>query len=231
MKKFFLSAMAAIAFYSCNSDDDNGSQDSYPSTLHLSSYSYTTGVKLYSKYGEVTDQQAINRWRDGYGETFFVWENYGEIPIDNAMITEITFTHPDTITTNYVGPYRKLVVREEHGYKFCYFVEPILDITQLYPLENIYNNMGVFKYTSIYESLPSTDQYVRKTEGGLVLKGNTNRLELSRLTYAVNRSDSTAWYYKIAGITDNAFDPEVINMLYDGDTIAIQEAKMVYTKQ
>ncbi|RYE27427.1 MAG: hypothetical protein EOP48_34465 [Sphingobacteriales bacterium] len=64
-----------------------------------------------------------------------------------------------------------------------------------------------------------------------VATGTTNRLEFPLLTYKITRRINGIFTGLALQNYNNIFDPTVLSLLQDGDTLAIQTAKRIYERR
>ena len=231
MKKLLLLPAILLAFAACQNDDGEPVY-TYPSTLELTDVKLTSGVKLYSKHGLITNQNAINKWRERTGFDFFRWDDYASAEFNYTG--QVTFQDTDTLTTPLSAPYDKLVIREQDEYKTFYWRDTMYyQSSPLQTFNTILDNLGALKVYRQHVQSPVSQYGADFIYRGLIAKGTPEELTFPHISYAITRrfpgSDIYAFYSE--QFYNNAFDPAVISLLQDGDTLAIQEARAVYKKQ
>jgi len=230
MKNFCFLALILTVLCSCENEREN---ENYPATAELSNTAFhiTSEVKLYSKYGRITDQRAINQWKANYSGNefidYFYWDNsFLALPYVDSDIKILENTKlikdRDTLLLKETREDYKIFRPRDTTYSYLSYIQE--------DLSKFIKNIGFLKN---YESPVFYDSNLFKVYRGRIVKGNTNRLEVPYAIVActyrnVNTGAIEASSYKFV---NNNFDPAVINTLRLGDTLAIQEATAVYESQ
>lgn len=215
--------------FACSDNDANQFTDTYPSTLVSTNYKITGGVKLYSKYGLITNQSAINNWRNNDDTGYFYWDHYDTVSWGLGL--QVTLLDRDTILYNEGFANEKRIIREEQGYKFFYRKDTISLMFQNSRLSEMAFNIGISKPYHRTVEAPGLPNRITSFSDALIAKGNTKILKFPILAFKITGSPALGGSFYGEKYTRNAFDKNFINLMQDGDTLAIQESVLTFERR
>lgn len=214
-KALFMSLI--VVLISCTKNED------YQSTLVATDYQILAYPKLYTRSGEVTDRSIVDNYiktaRPGYfymnGDTVIT------VPADT-----ITFEKADTAYFKPHHSYGKRIVKRNGPYLYFYMVDTLVGYrTAENVLSNITNNIGIVKpYRRSICTFCSFDLVY----DAYIAIGSQRQLQFPLLTYQITRQANGSYYGSARKNYNNVLDLSVLNLLKDGDTLAVQTARRVY---
>lgn len=229
MRSFFVSLVIAAVFISCRKNEI------FPNRLISTSYQVTSSPKVYTRQGEITDPAVIENYIKAWSGNYFFFNR--DTAIHYPPDTLVFKTRDTLIFPGYPGPWGKRVVKPGGAYLFFYLPDTLLGYKRM---DNVLNtiaaNIGVAKpfyqdacpwYMGI-NGPPCTTEWVYDA---YMATGATNRLEFPLLTYKITRRTNGFSAGLALQNYNNVFDPSVLNLLQDGDTLAIQTARRVYERR
>lgn len=223
-KSFTVIALIAVVA-SCKKSDG---LLQYPVKLVLTSHQVLTHPRVYTKYGEIIDKTAIENYINT-GTAGYFYHN-----IDTVIVPShdtITYKASDTVLISLAGVFGTRVVKKKEQYIYLYFTDTLLEYKNMDNiLNNIANNIGIFKpyyRDGCPPGLPCTYEW---TYDAFIATGSQQQLEFPLLTYKITRSINGTFSGLARTNYNNVFDNSVLNLLQDGDTLAIQTAKETYVR-
>jgi hypothetical protein len=223
MTKAVIYIVFMVALFSCKKNND------YPIQLISSKHQILSYPKVYTTYGEITNKTISENYIKAWSGEYFYFN------ID----TTITFT-ADTITfkksDTVIFPHQpidwgKRVVKRNGDYLYFYMVDTLMGYKRAdNVLNGIASNIGMVK-PFYKDSCPfGVSCLVEWVYDAYIATGTPNQLEFPFLTYKVTRTVGGS-RSGLARKINNVFDISVLNLLQDGDTLAIQTSKLVYNRR
>jgi hypothetical protein len=203
----------------------------FPITLLPTEYIVTSELKLFTKSGLINDRLIIDNYLAADSLGFF------HSKIDTIIKTDshdtLIYKNQDTVLFSEPGLWGIRTPKKEQNYIYFYLTDTLpsyMTVEQCSELKDIINQIGIYK--PFYKEYGSDymDCFLKtlRVYDARLAKGTPNYLEFPLLTYRLTRTKDN---YK-AGISrknyNNVFDMNVLNLLESGDTLAIQEAKIIY---
>jgi hypothetical protein len=225
-------SLTAIAFLSilisCKKED----QQQYPFMLISSRYQVTSYPKVYTRLGEITNRAVADAYLrlPSRNQNHFYFT--ADTTISIVFSDTITYLSRDTVLFPHLPREWGTRIPKQQG-ELIYFymtdtlpgfkiaenplsaIEKEISIFKPYKLDICFNT-GICPYQEVYDAFIAT--------------GSLQQLEFPLLTYKLTRNtnrshaEATRWNY------NNLFNLSVLNLLQDGDTLAIQTSKTVYSK-
>lgn len=226
MRLLLIGLILTAIFISCRK---NGS---YPAQLISTKFEITSLPRVYSRQGEVTDKLVAENYVKAWAGNYFFFKADTTI---NTPADTIRFETKDTLVFPHLqGLWGKRVVKSNGQYLlFC-----LPDTLAWYKridnvLYSIADNIGIVKpfhkdaCPYIGANGPCTTEWVYDA---YIATGSKDRLEFPLLTYKITRTITGSASGVAAQNYNNVFDPLVLSSLQDGDTLAIQTGRRVYTR-
>ncbi|MBF4514857.1 hypothetical protein IRZ71_00785 [Flavobacterium sp. ANB] len=225
-----------LFFVACNSYDNDIDDDeevfNYPSTLKLTQYEILENVRVFTKNGEVKNENLINKFITGGGFEPSIFELKGQSSsFEKGDI--INYKTKDSVEFEWGNSKQKLTVKDVG--KEVYFY-PKDTLTYYYAnqgtLDTFFYQMGNYKpYYKKIDMPGNFPDVAVKYYAAIVASGNPNKLTINSMTYKLIRSSNTQIFGSSQRfVLNNGFDKNVLSLLNQGDTIAVQNTKMVYEK-
>lgn len=229
MKKSLLIITIILVLFSCNKGDGFLR---YPVQLISTEYQSISYPKVYTKYGEITDRTIIEGYIKAWSGQYFYFNT-------DTVITyppdAITFKTSDTaIFSSQPGDWGKRVVKKNGGYFYFYMKDTLQGFKRMDNLLNIITSkIGTVKpyYKDSCPVFMGTSCMYEWIYDAHIATGTMERLEFPLLTYKITRTSSGSSTGLARQHYNNVFDPSVLSLLQDGDTLAIQTAKMIYSRR
>ncbi|MGZ5189420.1 MAG: hypothetical protein ACXWCZ_00290 [Flavisolibacter sp.] len=224
MKSFFISLGIIAIFISCRKDD-------YSAHLISTKYEITSSPKVYTKHGQITDKTVIENYIKGWSSNYFFFNIDTSI---NYRPDTLVFKTRDTLIFPYLQDiWAKRLVKAGGGYLFYYMTDTLLGHKRMdNVLNSIVANIGIlkpfYKDACFWNNGSCISEWVYDA---YVASGTTHGLEFPLLTYKITRSMNGFNTGLAAQNYNNVFDPSVINLLQDGDTLAIQTSRRIYERR
>ncbi len=229
-KIFFVFGLVSILI-GCEKDEINYD---FPITLISTEYRITSEMKLFTKTGQIMDNLIIDKYlaSDSLGYFYSRIDTNLQLGAPDTIIYE----YQDTVLFSEPGLWGKRIPKNNGSYIYFYLTDTLIGfkftMQQNSEFKDIISQIGIHK--PYYEDFgPSTgfspsSMYQRVFDAKIAI-GSPNKLEFPLLTYRLSRTKDN--YRAGLGRTNynNVFDSNVINLLESGDTLAIQEAKIIYT--
>lgn len=226
IRKSFIPIILIVVVFSCKKSDELLLQ--YPEKLSLTSHQVLTFPKVYTKYGEITDKTVIENYINT-GTPGYFYDNIDTVIVPSA--DTITYKTRDTVLIALPGVFGIRVVKQSGQYIYLYLTDTLLAYKAMdNVLNNIVNNIGVFKpyyRDGCPSGFPCSYQWVYDA---FIATGSQQQLEFPLLTYKITRSINGSYNGIARKDYNNVFDNSVLNLLQDGDTLAIQTAKETYVR-
>jgi hypothetical protein len=216
--------------FGCEKDEINYN---FPITLISTEYKIISELKLFTKTGQIMDNLIIDKYLASNRLGYF----YSRIDTNLQLGAPdtIIYEYQDTVLFSEPGLWGKRIPKNNGNYIYFYLTDTLIGnktMQQESELKDIINQIGIQKpYFEDYgpsTGLPPFTRFQRVFDAKIA-KGSPNKLEFPLLTYLLSRTKDN--YRTGFGIKNynNVFDSNVINLLESGDTLAIQEAKIIYT--
>lgn len=225
MRKSLITVALIVVVFSCKKNDV---LLTYPARLSLTRHQVLTHPKVYTKYGEITDKSVIENYINT-GTSGYFYDN-----IDTVIVPShdtITYKSSDTVLIALPGAFGIRVVKRNGQYIYLYLTDTLLAYKAMdNVLNNIANNIGVFKpyyRDGCPSGFPCSYQWVYDA---FIATGSQQQLDFPLLTYKITRSINGTSSGLARTDYNNVFDNAVLNLLKDGDTLAIQTAKETYVR-
>ena len=225
MKSFFFCLVIIAICISCRKDED------FSARLISTKYEITSSPKVYTKNGLVTDKTVVENYLKGWAGNYFFLNVDTTV---NYPPDTLVYKSRDTLIFPPSGIWGKRVVKPGNGYLFFYMTDTLQGYKRMdNVLNSIVSKIGIVKpfYKEScpwYLGSPCMNEWVYDA---YIATGNTNRLEFPLLTYKITRTTSNTGTGLARQNYNNVFDPSVLNLLEDGDTLAIQTAKRIYVRR
>lgn len=202
----------------------------YPAQLVATKYELTSLPKVYCKYGEVTNKSIVENYINSWVGNYFSFN-----------LDTVIWVRPDTILFEtrdravFAGGsfWDRRIVKSTGQYLFFYMTDTLTGFKRpdnvLYPITD---KIGIVKPFRIDACpyYPGTNCIYEKVYDAYIATGSTNRLEFPLLAYKITRSQTGFATGVASSAYNNVFDPSVLNLLQDGDTLAIQNARRIYER-
>jgi hypothetical protein len=203
---------------------------SYPSILISREYKIMTEVKLFTKRGQINDKTVIGNYLNKVAPGIFYQNKDAFVPINKP--DTLNYYSTDTVLFSIPGIWGKRVAKQEGSYLFFYMPDTLIGFKSLQQdseFKSIINGIGIYK--PYYNDLHFYGSIYQEVFNAFIARGNPNRLEFPQITYRITRRGNNSYYAGYSSKNyNNVFDPNVLKLLQEGDTLAIQEAKIVYLK-
>ena len=223
MKKIYL--LFLIAAFGC--EKETIEVVNYPAVLVAREYHVLTDVKLFTKTGQITDKAIISSYLKKDTQGYFYKNKDSHVPINKP--DTVIYQSKDTVLFSSPGDWGIRVPKQVGDYIHFSMTDTLAGFKSLMeegPLVKIIRQIGLFK--PYYEDIGPSNYGYQRVFSAFVAKGNPRRLEFPELTYLVTRRWDNTYNSVSMKNYNNVLDPDVVNLLRDGDTLAIQEAKIVY---
>jgi hypothetical protein len=224
MKNSILLVGFLLAVSSCSKDTYD-----YPVRLISRDCIIVSEVALFTTDGQISDTAVINNYIRKNNLVFYS-KTGTHAPL--IRVDTIEYESKDAVQFLGQGFWGKRVPKQVGAYIYFYMQDTIAGyktIFQTSVFKDIVNNIGIWK--PYYKDLPpSAGGDLQYVFDAYIAKGNPYRLEFPEITYRITRdiygikADMTYSNY------NNIFDRSVTEFLLEGDTMAIQEAKIIYVK-
>ena len=199
----------------------------YPIKLFSTNFTITSGLKIYTKHGQVTDRSIISKYLAFDNNQYFYSNTDTIIQTNNA--DTIIFEHRDTVIFSEQGLWGKRVTKQEGRYMYFYLTDTLIGFKgQDSDLSELINQIGIYK--PFYEDIepwgdPPSFQRVFDAK---IAKGTPSLLEFPLLAYKIIRNTGRSKIEISRKNYNNIFDSTVIDLLETGDTLSIQESKITF---
>lgn len=240
MKNFQLCLIFIIILFSCNKEEN---QFAFPIVLISTDFKVVSDVRLFTFKGEIKDTSIINKYLSVCDSSVFSINKNLTIPVANR--DSIIYLTTDTLlfSKKWSESYNKLdkrIQKRNDGYLYFYKKDTTYLVKEksFFPSNNdeidkIIYNLGIYKPVCAIQDLPEKFgyAYVVKYLGAYIAKGSYSKLEFPFLSYRFTRGVigfPGIFYSRSAQLYNNKFDPNVISLMKDGDTLAIKESLVVY---
>jgi hypothetical protein len=235
MNKFFLGIFLMLFLVACSSDNnENETEDvfSYPTTLKLMQYEILENVRVFTKSGEIKDENVIKCFITNGGKEPNLFESKGRsLSIESESL--INYKTKDSVEFDWGYLKQKLSVKEVGKEIYFYPKDTLVyyDINQGV-LDDFVFKMGNYKPYYKTVTIPGTfPTVVASLYAAVVATGNLNALTFNTMSYKTIRSKNMQIYEQSQRfVLNNGFDKNVLALLNAGDTIAVQNTRMVFEK-
>lgn len=234
MKKFFLGIFLMLFFVACNSENNENETEnvvfSYPSTLKLSQYEILEDVSVFTKNGEIKDANVIKKFITGGDKEPSVFELKG---ISSSIEKEsvVNYKTKDSVDFDW-GYIKEKFAAKEVGKEIYFYPKDTLVYSSEGVLDPFIYQMGNYKPYYKTVNIPGTFPSVAiRLYSAIVATGNPNKLIFNTMSYKLIRSRNTQIYgQSLRFVLNNGFDKNVLSLLNAGDTIAVQNTRMIFEK-
>jgi hypothetical protein len=204
----------------------------FPITLISTEYQVTSELKLFTKSGQITDKLIIDNYLALDSQRYFY------SCLDTVLILDhydtLIYLYQDTVLFSEPGLWGKRIPKKEGAYIYFYLTDTLIGYKTIFQnseLKDIFNQIGLHKpfYEDFGPSIgyPHSRMFQREFNAKIA-KGTPVSLEFPLLSYKLTRTND---YYRAGSSRknyNNIFDINVLNLLESSDTLAIQEAKIIY---
>jgi hypothetical protein len=223
MKKIVIAIAFIAIVFSCKKNEQ------YHPMLVSSKYQVTTYPKMYTKFGELTDKAIIAKYVTTSTDNYFYLnaDTIITIPPDT-----VTYKTGDTVVFSSNTIWGTRLAIQNGQYTYFYMIDTLIGYKTIEnPLDNIASKIGTFKpyYRDACGSPSSGSCPLQEVYDAFIATGSRQRLEFPLLTYKITRSINSYHTGLARKNYNNTFDNSVSNLLQDGDTLAIQTSKRIYT--
>jgi hypothetical protein len=230
MRLLFISFVVIAIFVSCSKDNN------FPAQLVSVKYQVTSSPKVYTRQGEVTGKTVVESYISSWAGNYFFFNT--DTVISYPSDTILFKTRDTLIIPHLQGLWGKRVVKANGGYLYFYLSDTLVGNKRTdNVLNNIAANIGISKpfYMDAcpwYVGTNGPACISEKVYDAYIATGTTNRLEFPMLTYKITRRTNNGFSAGLALQNyNNVFDPSVLSLLQDGDTLAIQTARRIYERK
>ncbi|RZJ52768.1 MAG: hypothetical protein EOO44_10755 [Flavobacterium sp.] len=232
MNKTYLVFFFALFIVGCNNDDKDVKDEeiTYPSTLELTQYEITENVRIFTKDGEVKDQKVINKFiNEGFGHNIFQPKGYSS-NFEKANV--INYKSQDSAVFNWGTFKEKLAVKKVGNEIYFSPKDTVTFFTNEESLLSFIGQMGKYKPYYKFTFVPANPPgHVVKRYSSFVASGNANKLTFNCMSYSVILQRNMMVYGMSENIIyNNGFDNNVLSQLRNGDTLALQNTKLIFEK-
>jgi hypothetical protein len=221
--------LTAIAFLSLLISCTKEHQQQYPFMLISSRYQVTGYPKVYTRLGEITNRAVADAYLQQPNGNYFYLT--ADTTINIASDT-ITYLSSDTVLFPHLPREWGTRIPKEQGELIYFYMTDTLPgfKTTESRLSAIEKEISIFKpYKSDCFTTTGICIY-QEVYDAFIATGSMQQLEFPLLTYKLTRNtnrsheETARWNY------NNLFNISVLSLLQDGDTLAIQTSKRVYSK-
>ena len=182
---------------------------------------------MYTKFGEIIDKAIIAKY------VATSTENYFYLNTDTIIKTPqdtITFKSGDTVLFSSNAIWGTRIAVQKGQYTYFYMTDTLLGYKPMpNPLNYIGSEIGTFKpYVKDACGVPGPC-FFQDVYDAFIATGSRHRLEFPLLTYKITRGINSYHTGLARKNYNNIFDNYVLSLLQDGDTLAIQTSKKIYT--
>jgi hypothetical protein len=223
MKKIIIAITFIATVFSCKKSEQ------YSSMLVSSKYQVTSYPKMYTKFGEVTDKAIIAKYVTTSTDDYFYFNADTIITIPQDTIA---YKSGDTVVFSSNTIWGTRIAIQNGQYTYFYMTDTLVGYKSIQnPLDIIASNIGTFKpyYKDACGSPSSGSCPLQEVYDAFIATGSRQRLEFPLLTYKITRSINSYHVGLARKNYNNTYDNSVVNLLQDGDTLAIQTSKRIYT--
>jgi hypothetical protein len=223
MKKMIIAIACIVSIFSCKKTAQ------YASVLVSSKYQVTNYPKVYTRFGEITDKAIIAKYVTASPGNYFY------LNADTVITTPsdtITYKSGDTVLFSSNAMWGTRIAVQKGQYTYFYMTDTLLGYKTIEsPLDGVASNIVTFKpyYRDGCPSPYSGSCPFQEVYDAFIASGSRPTLELPLLTYKLTRSINFYHAGTARKNYNNIFDISVLNLLQDGDTLAIQTSKRIYT--
>ena len=204
----------------------------YPAQLVATKYELTSLPKVYCKFGEVTDKSIVENYVKSWAGSYFSFniDTTIQFPPDT-----IVFEERDRVVFPAGSLVDKRVVRSIGQYLFFYMSDTITLLKRpdnvLYAITDKIGIVKPFRKDACpyYIGANGSCNY-EQVYDAYIATGSSSRLEFPMMAYKITRRQTGYATGVASSAYNNVFDPTVLNLLQDGDTIAIQNARRTYER-
>lgn len=234
MKKLYL-CLLLLSLVACEKDVDV--MLSYPATYHAVRLESTSGVRLFTKAGEITNSEVIERFTGKYGAGYFYKNKYSyEVVPPNADSL--------MITTASEALYKRKQTWQDYKFRksgdLAEFISKdtaIILVDSRATAHVLKLHKALFKYTHEYEKtytmLASSSELsdIQHVVQKKVAQVKQNRLLFPWLSYVlVNTKPEFRSKHAMQGINNELKSQPDYSQLNDNDTIAVQGFELIFEK-
>jgi len=239
MKNYYYCLIFITILFSCNKEEN---QLSFPIILVSTDFKVVSDVRLFTFKGEIKDTSVINKYLSVCDSSVFPINKDLSIPVTNR--DSIIYLTADTILFSkiWTESYNKLdkrIQKRNDGYLYFYKKDTTYLVkekgdTDNAEIDNIIFNLGIYKPVKEIQDLPHNFgyTYMVKYLRAYIAKGSYSKLEFPYISYRFTRGiigfPGGMFYSRSSQLYNNKFDPNVINLMKEGDTLAIKESLFVY---
>jgi hypothetical protein len=227
-----------VLFSIVGCEKEDSQELSYPYSLVLKDYKLTSEVKLFSKFGEIKNKFVIQHYfaQDKYRNHYF-YSNVDTI-FKLEYADTLTYKSPDTLLFPEPGLWGKRIFKKVDDYMFFYLTDTLNGAmgsgVRNIDFENVIQNICLYKFYLKNTAFPSYNGGISASRvyDARIAKGTPYRLEFPSLSYTVTHRPLGRSYASSAGYSNinNIFDSNVLKLLKDGDTLAVQTSLKTYVK-
>lgn len=219
-----------VLFIACENNDEF--VNSYPSTLILTKYETLDNVRVFVKNGEIKDANVINNFlKDDFENNIF--RSKIGVELVNDVETEIFYKSKDSASFSWEHRFGKKIPKKIGDEIFFFdkdtlrYVEPN---TNDGAVGNLINQMGIYKSFRQVTPLSFGNGAVVKKYGAYIATGNTDKLEFLTMSFKLKVSHVGEYVISSNFVFNKGFDKNVISLLKVGDTLAVQNNKLIFEK-
>ncbi len=228
MRRVFLVFGLLTLLFGCKKDEIDYN---FPIVLISTEYKITSELKLYTKSGQITDDLVISNYLAS--DTFGMFYSRIDTTLEIIYADTVIYEYHDTVLFSDPGLWGKRIPENTGDYIFFYLTDTLIGFKSTHEnsaLQNVINQIGIHKpyYGDYPPNFYPPSTIYQRVYNAKIAKGTPRRLEFPLLTYKLSRVRDNYRAGEGRMNYNNVFDNNVINLLESGDTLAIQEAKIVY---
>ena len=229
MRPILFLIIIAVCFLACRKSD---MQSGYTGLYISKQYKILSSPKMYTKNGEVADRASINQYLNALPA--------GSVPffrnIDTVIYPgndSIRFTTPDSAAIKGFSRWDKRVVKPQGDYVYLYPLDTLRSLanSNTSPFDEAVSKIGIYKPYYKLTCFGYGTACISSSYEAAIAQWQSGKLSLPLMNYSLIHGESNSIFYGTGRSGyNNVFDPSVITVLKDRDTLLVQSFELLFEK-